>query len=62
MVIPRSEWDAAVKFGSRFFFYLWHGVEADTLAILTAAEVEAHMPSDRGDGAWRKVEVTLPGL
>lgn len=62
MFIPRREWDAALQYGASFFFYLWHGKQAEKLTILTAEQVAAHMPADQGDGEWQDVEVTFASL
>ena len=62
MFIPRNEWNAAVKFGSSFFFYFWHGEKADELTIFTAKQMADHVPTDRGHGQWQDVEITFGTL
>ncbi|MFN3574589.1 MAG: DUF3883 domain-containing protein [Phenylobacterium sp.] len=58
IVVPRTEWEAAIKYGSSYYFYVWALPEKE-LTIRQFAEMEAHIPSDAGKGCWLSVEIEI---
>ncbi len=57
MILPRSEWVAALQYGPAFFFYIWWGTQLSNLSILTMPDVAAHIPHNQGFGRWLDVEI-----
>jgi hypothetical protein len=56
--LTRNEWKVAKSMGDAFVLHVWN-LESRTLTTLLLAELEAHLPVDRGRGRWQDVEVTL---
>lgn len=56
--LPRTEWDAALRYGGSFYFYVW-ALPEESVSIIPAAELASHLPSDRGDGKWNEVIVEI---
>ncbi len=58
IVITRNEWETAAKFGSAYHFHVW-SVPTRQLKELTAAQIEPHIPSDRGNGRWSEIVIPV---
>lgn len=55
--LTANEWDRAVDFGSHAF-HLWDVSHAQPrLAVLAKADVETHVPANRGFGKWESAEI-----
>jgi hypothetical protein len=54
--ISRSEWEAALS-GSKYVFHVWALKPSVRVATLSVADVESHIPSDRGLGEWQQTTV-----
>lgn len=61
IVISRTEWNAALKFGGTYVFHIWT-LPAKKLTEITPADLAAHIPSNNGDGAWLKAELRVDRL
>jgi hypothetical protein len=59
MTISRNEWDVAQSKCNRnkYYFYLWLLGHNNQLAIISAKEIEEHIPQDIGSGKWKKVDI-----
>lgn len=49
--LSRGEWRAAERYGDDYFVHLWH-LPSETLTEISFAQLSAHVPLDRGSGAW----------
>lgn len=51
--VTRGEWDTALA-GMAHAFHLWdlRSASGPRLAVVAAADLDPHVPSDRGDGRW----------
>ena len=58
IVLSRAEWEAAVKYGNVYFFYIWR-LPSQELMIRSVAEIETHIPKDSGEGIWVDVEIVM---
>lgn len=58
IILTRGEWEAAQKYQSAYTFHIWQFPD-ETLSIRTVQEISAHIPDDRGDGLWQKVEIII---
>lgn len=61
MTISRNEWDVAQSKCNRnkYYFYLWLLGHYNQLAIISADEVEKHIPEDIGGGKWKSVDISF---
>lgn len=58
IIISRNEWETALQFGDRYFFHIW-SIQNNTLAILSAFDIEKHIPKDQGIGRWTEVTIQI---
>lgn len=59
MIITRNEWDvASCDYNSkRYYFYLWLLGTQNKIAIIPAALIKQHVPTDIGSGQWKTIEI-----
>lgn len=57
--LTHNEWETAVERAPHYCFHVWMLPE-ERLIVLTPNEIEAHVPSDRGNGRWQIIKITLP--
>nr|WP_272916568.1 DUF3883 domain-containing protein [Tsuneonella aeria] len=58
IILTRGEWEAAQKYQAAYTFHIWQFPD-ETLTIRTVQDISAHIPDDRGEGAWQKVEIII---
>jgi hypothetical protein len=58
IIVTRREWEAAQKYGSAYYVYVWSS-KATQPFIMTQADLAASMPTDQGLGHWEEVEVVV---
>jgi hypothetical protein len=58
IILSRSEWDTAVRYGEAFYFHIWDFPTA-TLYERTVADLWPHIPIDQGAGDWMHVEIGI---
>ena len=58
VVVSRNEWDNAIRTASRTVFHVWRLPE-QALSEYTVADLEGHVPADRGGGRWQSVKLEL---
>ena len=56
--ISRNEWEAALRYGDRYVFHVWH-LPTQILIERTVAEIQLNIPIDQGSGRWTDVEIVL---
>lgn len=56
MILTRGEWNAAAQYGASYTFHLWQ-LPAETLTVITVAEIAQHVPNDQGNGRWTELEI-----
>lgn len=49
--VSRNEWNACLRFGSLYAFYVWH-LPSKTLTVIDREELQPHVPQDCGSGIW----------
>jgi hypothetical protein len=55
--VSRNEWEAAQN-AERYVFHLWSlSPTGKSLAVLTPAEVAAHVPTENGAGRWESTVI-----
>lgn len=57
--LTRNEWRVAKSMNEAFVLHLWD-LENHVVTRFSVADLERHVPTDRGWGRWQTVEVTLP--
>lgn len=57
-IVTKNEWQQAIT-SIAFKFYLWSLTNIKMLAILDIAEIEPHIPDDKGSGKWSLVEIPM---
>lgn len=57
-IITKNEWQQAIT-SLAFRFYLWTLTNDRMLAILNIAEIEPHIPENKGNGKWSQVEIPM---
>lgn len=56
--LTRNEWEFGTRMKGQYVFHVWH-LPSETLAELTYDEMAEHVPTDRGQGRWEKLEVEI---
>lgn len=56
--ISRNEWDVASQSAAGFLFHVWN-LHTKELEVLGVADIEPHVPLDRGVGQWTHVFMEL---
>ncbi|MDQ0885002.1 hypothetical protein QFZ81_000090 [Paenibacillus sp. V4I9] len=56
--ITNNEWEKAVNNKEKYLFHVWN-FERDTLIELSVEQVEQHIPTERGNGRWKLIEVFI---
>jgi hypothetical protein len=55
--VTRNEWEVA-QTADRYIFHVWSITDSgDKLAVLTPADVAAHVPTENGQGLWESLEI-----
>ncbi len=58
--VSRGEWRTATEMRERFLFHIWDlSNTGQGPMVITPDELSVHLPTDRGEGVWKTVEVTL---
>ena len=58
IILTRSEWEAAKRFGDSYVFHIW-ALPRNTFLERSVAEMVRHIPEDQGSGVWKAVEITI---
>ena len=58
--VTRNEWRVASSHREDYVFHIWH-LPSETLTIMSPEELDSSIPSDKGDGEWQEVRVTVSG-
>ena len=56
--LTRNEWETAIERAPHYYFHIWI-LPDQRLVELTPADIEQHIPPDRGNGSWQIVKITL---
>lgn len=56
--LTRKQWETALKFGDRYFFYIWE-MPQNIRHERTVEEVRTHIPQDQAEGEWQEVIIAL---
>jgi hypothetical protein len=56
--LTRNEWETAIERAPHYRFHIWVMPE-QKLIELTPADIEPHIPPDRGSGSWQIVKITF---
>jgi len=55
--LSRNEWEVAQAAG-QYIFHIWSMTDSGKrLAVLSPADIAAHVPTENGDGRWETVEI-----
>jgi len=57
--LTRNEWKTAVERAPHYYFHIWI-LPDQRLIELTPADIEDHIPQDRGDGRWQIIKIAFP--
>lgn len=59
-IITRNEWNKAKQAGDSYIFHVWDmKPENPVLHIRSVADVEPHIPADKGSGQWKNAEIPV---
>ena len=59
-IVTRGEWDMAEKVGSAYTFHVWDmSQNPPVLHLRTVADVQPHIPTDKGKGKWTAVTIRV---
>lgn len=58
--VTHNEWQECLKRGAAYHFHIWD-MRNEKLYERTAAEIEPHIPANRGGGRWWVTEIKLGG-
>ncbi|TIL26385.1 DUF3883 domain-containing protein [Mesorhizobium sp.] len=58
IILTRGEWNAALKFGEAYFFYIWK-LPSEELIVKSGSEMADHIPADCGNGRWTELEIEI---
>jgi hypothetical protein len=58
LILTRNEWNTVAQYGDALEFHLWT-LQPKELYVLSAGEMQQHIPENRGSGMWLQVEVTF---
>ena len=57
--LTRNEWETALERSPHYRFHIWTFPEKH-LTELSPADLNRHVPENRGNGVWQVVRITLP--
>lgn len=59
--VSKNEWGVA-KSSSNYLFHLWVLIPKQILYIVSVDKIEAHIPSNNGEGTWESVEIPFSSV